>query len=210
MRVLHRKCLLQISRNDYLFRLAEVETCSQNLNENRHCWVRTYPSVNLALCVPKKSSLSKRDLGTARSLARVLPDIGANTILYSLLCIFYRLTPRRLNGPCSSRRAHYCLRYSRTSLCLIDIHTHTYTFPARPATMRDRGWVREGRGREGKGRAGQGGRDIVLHAGAGTGPPPCRVVQEQDTANRYLALEGYRRLAEDHHHPYLREVRCMR
>lgn len=157
MRVLHRKCLLQISRNDYLFRLAEVETCSQNLNENRHCWVRTYPSVNLALCVPKKSSLSKRDLGTARSLARVLPDIGANTILYSLLCIFYRLTPRRLNGPCSSRRAHYCLRYSRTSLCLIDTHTHTPSQQDRPpcATVAGPGKGEGGKGREGQGRAGR-------------------------------------------------------
>lgn len=90
--------------------------------------------------------------------------------------------------------------------------TH-HTFSARPANMRDRGWAREGRIREGKRREGEGregGRDIVLHAGTGTDPPPCRVVQEQDTANRYLALKGYRRLAEDHHHPYLREVRCMR
>lgn len=208
MRVLHRKCLLQISRNDYLFRLAEVETCSQNLNENRHCWVRTYPSVNLALCVPKKSSLSKRDLGTARSLARVLPDIGANTILYSLLCIFYRLTP----SPEWPMLKSSCTLLPKVFSDFTLPHRHTHTFPARPANMRDRGWAREERreGREWKGRGGQGGRDIVLHAGAGTGPPPCRVVQEQDTANRYLALKGYRRLAEDHHHPYLREVRCMR
>lgn len=205
MRVLHRKCLLQISRNDYLFRLAEVETCSQNLNENRHCWVRTYPSVNLALCVPKKSSLSKRDLGTARSLARVLPDIGANTILYSLLCIFYRLTPSpewpMLKSSCT------LLPKVFSDFTLPHKHTHTLSQQDRPTCATVAG---PGKGEEGKGRGGQGGRDIVLHAGTGTGPPPCRVVQEQDTANRYLALKGYRRLAEDHHHPYLREVRCMR
>lgn len=147
MRVLHRKCLLQISRNDYLFRLAEVETCSQNLNENRHCWVRTYPSVNLALCVPKKSSLSKRDLGTARSLARVLPDIGANTILYSLLCIFYRLTPSPEWPMLKSSCTLHCLRYSRTSLCLID--THTLSQQDRPACATVAG---PGKGEEGKGR----------------------------------------------------------
>lgn len=151
MRVLHRKCLLQISRNDYLFRLAEVETCSQNLNENRHCWVRTYPSVNLALCVPKKSSLSKRDLGTARSLARVLPDIGANTILYSLLCIFYRLTP----SPEWPMLKSSCTLLPKVFSDFTLPHRHTHTFPARPANMRDRGWAREGRGREGKRRTGR-------------------------------------------------------
>lgn len=210
MRVLHRKCLLQISRNDYLFRLAEVETCSQNLNENRHCWVRTYPSVNLALCVPKKSSLSKRDLGTARSLARVLPDIGANTILYSLLCIFYRLTP----SPEWPMLKSSCTLLPKVFSDFTLPHRHTHTHLPSKTGHHARPWLGQGRereGMEGKGRAGQGGRDIVLHAGAGTGPPPCRVVQEQDTANRYLALEGYRRRAEDHHHPYLREViRCMR
>lgn len=207
MRVLHRKCLLQISRNDYLFRLAEVETCSQNLNENRHCWVRTYPSVNLALCVPKKSSLSKRDLGTARSLARVLPDIGANTILCSLLCIFYRLTPSPEWPMLKSSCTLLPKVFSDFTLPHRHTHTHTLSQQDRPTCATVAG---PGKGEEGKGRGGQGGRDIVLHAGTGTGPPPCRVVQEQDTANRYLALKGYRRLAEDHHHPYLREVRCMR
>lgn len=123
-----------------------METCSQNLNENRHCWVRTYPSVNLALCVPKKPSLSKRDLGTARSLARVLPDIGANTILYSLLCIFYRLTPSpewpMLKSSCT------LLPKVFSDFTLPHRHTDTHTFPARPANMRDRGWAREGRRRE--------------------------------------------------------------
>lgn len=149
MRVLHRKCLLQISRNDYLFRLAEVETCSQNLNENRHCWVRTYPSVNLALCVPKKSTLSKRDLGTARSLARVLPDIGANTILYSLLCIFYRLTPSpewpMLKSSCT------LLPKVFSDFTLPHRHTHTH-FPSKTG-QHARPWL--GQGREKKGREGE-------------------------------------------------------
>lgn len=154
MRVLHRECLLQISRNDYLFRLAEVETCSQNLNENRHCWVRTYPSVNLALCVPKKSSLSKRDLGTARSLARVLPDIGANTILYSLLCIFYRLTPSpewpMLKSSCT------VLPKVFSDFTLPHRHTHTLSQQDRPtcATVAGPGKGEEGKGREEEDREG--------------------------------------------------------
>lgn len=157
MRVLHRKCLLQISRNDYLFRLAEVETCSQNLNENRHCWVRTYPSVNLALCVPKKSSLSKRDLGTARSLARVLPDIGANTILYSLLCIFYRLTPSPEWPMLKSSCTLLPKVFSDFTLSHRHTHTHTPSQQDRPpcATVAGPGKGEGGKGREGKGRAGR-------------------------------------------------------
>lgn len=146
MRVLHRKCLLQISRNDYLFRLAEVETCSQNLNENRHCWVRTYPSVNLALCVPKKSSLSKRDLGTARSLARVLPDIGANTILYSLLCIFYRLTP----SPEWPMLKSSCTLLPKVFSDFTLPHRHTHTLSPSKTGQHARPWL--GQGREKKGR----------------------------------------------------------
>lgn len=157
MRVLHRKCLLQISRNDYLFRLAEVETCSQNLNENRHCWVRTYPSVNLALCVPKKSSLSKRDLGTARSLARVLPDIGANTILYSLLCIFYRLTPSPEWPILKSSCTLLPKVFSDFTLPHRHTHTHTPSQQDRPpcATVAGPGKGEGGNGREGQGRAGR-------------------------------------------------------
>lgn len=159
MRVLHRECLLQISRNDYLFRLAEVETCSQNLNENRHCWVRTYPSVNLALCVPKKPSLSKRDLGTARSLARVLPDIGANTILYSLLCIFYRLTPSPEWPMLKSSCTLLPKVFSDFTLPHRHTHTHTLSQQDRPtcATVAGpgKGEGKEGNGREGKGRAGR-------------------------------------------------------